>query len=349
MNDALIITLAAMALTALGEGLHVRRCRRLARLTFGPGGAPRSWTKAVPWLRVAAVGAVTWGFVTLLQIGPMSVRREEFVPEGGFRHLIIALDASPSMHLADAGADGKQTRAARASEVLQSLLQRIALDQVRISIVAFYTGAKPVVVDTSDMEVVRNCLNDLPLGVAFNVGKTELLEGVRASAEIAKDWQPNSATLVIVSDGDTIPDSGMPELPRAIHRTLIVGVGDSLAGKYIDGHQSRQDAPTLRQLAARLRGNYFDANQKHIPSAALAGLSKALPLRDTRERGLREAALICIGLGTAGLALLPVALALAGSAWQAGTRSRGVSFAPAPRNNSTVTAVKTQPEKMTYA
>ena len=74
------------------------------------------------------------------------------------------------------------------------------------------------------MEVVKNCLDDLPLGVAFNVGKTELLEGVRASVELAKNWQPDSATLVIVSDGDTIPDSGMPDLPRAIQRTLVVAL-----------------------------------------------------------------------------------------------------------------------------
>ena len=155
--------------------------------------------------------------------------------------------------------------------------------------------------------------------------------------------------VVIVSDGDTIPDSGMPELPRAIQRSLVVGVGDALAGKYIDGHQSRQDAATLRQLAARLRGDYFDANQKHLPSTALAGLSKSLPLRDTRERGLREAALISIGFGSMVLAFLPVALAFIGSAWQAGIRSRSAPFAPALQANSPVTAVKTQPEKMTYA
>lgn len=349
MSHTLKITLAVIALTALGEWWHVRRCRRLGRLVFGPAGQPRNWTKAAPGLRVAAMGALTWGFLTLLQIGPQSVRRAEFIPEGGFRHLIIALDASPSMFLDDAGADSKQTRAARASEVLQSLLQRIALDQVRISIVAFYTGAKPVVVDTSDMEVVNNCLNDLPLGVAFNVGKTELLEGVRAAAEIAKDWAPGSATLVIVSDGDTIPDNGMPELPRAIQRTLVVGVGDALAGKYIDGHQSRQDATTLRQLAARLHGDYFDANQKHLPSTALATLSKSLPLRDTRDHGMREAALICIGLGSAVLAFLPGALALAGSAWQAGLRSRKLPASSAAQPNSPEAAVKTQPETMTYA
>ncbi|MCC6823215.1 MAG: VWA domain-containing protein [Verrucomicrobia subdivision 3 bacterium] len=349
MTTALQITLAALLLTGLAEWLHVRRCRRVARLAFGPGGGPREWTKVAPWLRMAALGALTWGFLTLLQIGPQSVRREEFVPAGGFRHLVIALDVSPSMQLADAGLNGKQTRALRAGEVLMSLLQRTALDQVHVSIIAFYSGAKPVVVDTADMEVVRNCLNDLPLDIAFNVGQTELLEGVRQSVELAKTWQPDSATLVIVSDGDTLPDSGMPQMPRSIHRTLVVGVGDALAGKYIDGHQSRQDATTLRQLAARLKGDYFDANQKHLPSATLAMLSKSLPLRDTRERGLREAALLCIGFGSFLLAALPVALAFAGSGWQAGVRSRSPSFVPTFKLNSRLTAANPQPEKTTYA
>ncbi len=348
MTTAIYITLGAVLLTALAEWLHVRRCRRVARLAFGPTGKPREWTFVAPWLRVAAIGALAWGFATLLQIGPQSVRRDDLTPEGGFRHLVIALDVSPSMRLDDAGADGKQSRAARAGDVLMSLLQRVATDQVRVSIVAFYTGAKAVVVDTFDMEVVKNCLNDLPLDIAFDVGKTELLEGVRQSVELAKAWQPNSATLVVVSDGDTIPDTGMPQLPRSIRSTLVVGVGDPLTGKYIDGHQSRQDVSTLRQLAARLRGDYFDANRKHLPSVSLAALSHSLPLRDTRERGQREAALACLGLGSFTLATLPVALALLGSAWQAGKRP-GSAVANRTETFSSPTTLNHQPEKPTYA
>jgi Ca-activated chloride channel homolog len=345
---ALDITLSAVLLTGLAEWLHVRRCRRVARLAFGPDGQPREWTVAVPWLRMAAVGALAWGFATLLMIGPRVVRNTDLTPEGGFRHLIIALDVSPSMHLPDAGPDGKQARAQRASDVLMSLLQRVATDQVRVSIVAFYTGAKPVVVDTFDLEVVKNCLNDLPLDIAFNVGKTELLEGVRQSAELAKSWPLDSTTLVIVSDGDTLPDTGMPQLPRSIRSTLVVGVGDALVGKFIDGHQSRQDAPTLRQLAARLRGDYFDANRKHLPSTSLAALSRSLPLRDTRERGLREAALACIGLGGFTFAILPVVLAFLGSAWQAGIRP-GKTGVARTETFSSQSALNHQPEKPTYA
>jgi Ca-activated chloride channel family protein len=110
------------------------------------------------------------------------------------------------MQLQDSGPGAKQTRAQRATEVMTSLLQRIATDQVRISIVAFYTDAKPVVVDTFDMEVVKNALNELPLDLAFDVGKTALLQGIRQAAELAKPWQPDSTTLVVVSDGDTIPE-----------------------------------------------------------------------------------------------------------------------------------------------
>jgi len=345
---ALYTALGAMFLTALAEWLHVQRCQRVARLAFGPGGKPRAWTRVVPWVRVAAVGSLAWGLMTLLQVGPRAMRSEK-VPEGGYRHLVLALDVSPSMQLPDAGQGGKQTRARRASDVIMSLLQRVATDQVRISIVAFYTDAKPVVIDTYDLEVVKNALNDLPLDIAFDVGKTALLRGIRQSAELAKGWQPDSTTLVVVSDGDTIPDSGMPELPRSIHRVVIVGVGDARSGRFIDGHQSRQDAATLRQLANRLRGNYFDANEKHLSSDLLTALSRMLPLRDVRQLSRRELALIAVGLGGGFLAAIPIVLALAGSAWQSRMESKKAPTKSRPSFDSALAVNKKEQEKMNYA
>ena len=315
-----LTSLAVVLVVALAEWLHARRSRRVGRLAFGPSGAPRAWVAAVPFVRVAAAGALAWGLVTLFLIAPGASRRAQ-IPEGGYRHLILALDVSPSMQLADAGPDRQDRRAHRASEVLMSVLSRIALDQVRISVVAFYNGAKPVVVDTYDLEVVRNIISDLPLDYAFDIGKTRLLDGVREAANLARPWPPGSTTLMIVSDGDTVPDTGMPELPPAIGQVAVIGVGDPAAGTYIDGHQSRQEAAILRQLAQRLQGVYYDANTHHLPSQQLAALSRLMSLRDVAGRGRREAALAAVGLGAPILALLPVALALAGSAWQAGTRS----------------------------
>jgi len=327
---SVLSTFGVMLLAALAEWLHVRRCRRVARLAFGPSGQAREWTRSVPWLRVVSVSALAWGLATLLHLGPRAVRSEK-VPEGGYRHLVLALDVSPSMQLTDAGPGRKQTRAKRAGEVLSSLLQRVATDQVRISIVAFYTDAKPVVVDTFDLEVVKNALDDLPLDIAFDVGKTALLQGIRQSAELAKGWQPDSTTLVVVSDGDTIPDSGMPEMPRSIQRTIIVGVGDARSGSFIDGHQSRQDVATLRQLAGRLRGKYFDANDRHLSSELLTALSRTLPLSDARSRGRRELALVAIGLGGLLLAAIPVGLAFAGCGWQTAPESKRVSASSSGR------------------
>lgn len=311
--------LALAVLAALAEWLHARRCRRVARLAFGPGGQPRGWTKIAPLLRVVAVALLGFGLVQLYLLAPRSAR-PQLVPEGGYRHLVIALDVSPSMQLKDAGAERKETRAKRASQVLLSVLERVALDQLRVSVVAFYTGAKPVVIDTFDLEVVKNVLNDLPLDVAFNPGKTSLLEGIKEAMALARPWKPGSTTLFVVTDGDSVPETGFPEVPRSISNVVIIGVGSPRAGENIDGHLSRQDASTLRQFAKRLRGVYHDANEKHLPSEQLTALAEALPTRDETGKGKREVALGAVATGAVLLALLPLALSLMGSRWQGSTR-----------------------------
>lgn len=312
-------TALVAAAAALAEWRHSRRVRRVAHLAFGPAGRARAWTRAVPLLRVAALAALTWGLLTLLGLDPVAVRPRE-VPEGGWRHLVIALDVSPSMRLEDAGPARNLPRARRASEVVLSLLGRIALDQVRVSVVAFYTGAKPVVVDCQDLAVVRNILDELPLESAFEHGRTRLIEGVREAFQLGRGWKPGSATLLVVSDGDTVPDTGLPPRPAAFAEVLVLGVGDARGGRFIDGHQSRQDAAALRQLAGRLRGVYHDGNDRHLPSARLAGLARAMPLREEAGSGRRRAAMAAAVGGGLVTAALPLALALAGTGWQ---RRRG--------------------------
>jgi Ca-activated chloride channel homolog len=315
-----LIALAVLVLVALAEWLHARRCRRVSILAFGPSGKTRNWIAAVPIVRTAASALLAWGLVNLFLLDARLLKPRQ-TPEGGYRHFLIALDVSPSMQLKDAGPAGDQTRAQRASQLLRSVLDRSALDQMRVSIVAFYTGAKPVVVDTFDLEVVKNILDDLPLDVAFDSGKTAIIDGIKEAFELAKPWKKESTTMILVSDGDTVGDTGMPPLPASIAQVLVVGVGDSRSGKFIDGHQSRQDASTLRQIATRLRGTYHDGNEKHLPSQQLAALSKVLPMQDENEKGRRELSLLAVAMGAAVLAGLPVALALAGSSWQAGRGS----------------------------
>jgi Ca-activated chloride channel family protein len=321
-----LTVLAVLPAVALAEWLHSRRIRRVARLAFGPTGKPREWTWIAPFLRVFGTTALAWGLVTLFVIDP-KVARPKKTPEGGFRHLVIVLDVSPSMQLKDAGPGGRQSRAKRAADVLMSILNRVVLDQCRVSVVAFYSTARPVVVDCSDPEVVHNILSDLPLDQAFAVGKTKIIEGINEAVNLAKSWKPGSTTLIVASDGDTVPETGMPALPQSIAQVLVVGVGDARLGKFIDGHQSRQDAATLRQVATRLRGVYHDGNEKHLPSQNLATLARALPMRAETQTGRRELSLAAVATGATLLSGLVLALALMGSKWQAGVRNSGKGIA----------------------
>jgi Ca-activated chloride channel family protein len=316
-----VAALGTLAFVGLAEILHAGRCRRAAPLAFGPTGRPRAWARPTPALRAAAAGLLAWGLATLLLVEP-----KVFVPgavqTGEPRHVVLVLDVSPSMKLEDAGPQMNQSRSRRVAEILESFFKRVPMESIRLTLIAAYNGALPVVEETRDLEVVRNCLDDLPMYQAFESGKTNLFAGLEEAARVAAPWKLGSASLIVLTDGDTLPAARMPRLPPSISDVAIVGVGDPLTGKFIDGHHSRQDVSTLRQLAARLRGTYHDGNQKHL-STDLAERLAGVTLDDTiRELTRRELALIATAAGAAILALLPLALAAFGAGVRPGVPAR---------------------------
>lgn len=314
---AVLVACGAAVVTAAAELLHARRCRSLARLAFGPSQRPAAWVFLAPVLRVGAVSALAWGLVTLMFVQPMTYRAES-VPDSERRHLVLILDVSPSMALEDAGPEGTQSRKARVSALVRSLFERVAMSQYLISVIACYNGSKPVVEDTKDMEVVRNILDDLPMNYAFEVGKTDLFSALDEVAELARPWNPRSALVVLLSDGDTVPASGLPTMPASVSDVLLVGVGDPRKGSFIDGGMSRQDVSTLRQLAARLRGTYHNGNEKHIPSEILQRLTASAGESTFETLTEREYALMAVGAGGLVLAFLPLALHGFGTRWRPG-------------------------------
>lgn len=311
------VALSIALLVLLGEALHARRTARLARLAFGPSGKPAPWVRLAPSARSLAAAALAWGLATLW-ILPPKVQLAELIPENQKRNLLVILDVSPSMKLKDAGLERKQSRAERAAEVMASFFQRLPIEQYLISLIATYNGSKPVVVGTKDMEVIRNIFNGLPLQYAFVAGKTDLFSGLSEAARIARPWRPKSTLIVLLSDGDTVPATGIPKMPASVSDLLIVGVGDSRAGTFIDGRQSRQDVSMLRQIATRLNGTYHNGNEKHLPTELLRRLT-LIPRKSPWEQlTRREYALILCGLGAAILGFLPVLLHHAGTRWQPG-------------------------------
>jgi Ca-activated chloride channel family protein len=322
-------------LAAAAEWLHRRRIHRIGPLAFGSGARPAAWARLAPVFRVVALVAATWGLVTLMLLQP-KVHKSGVTPESEFRNLVLVLDVSPSMRLQDAGPTGKQSRRARAADLLKSFFERVPIELYRTSIIAVYSGAKPVVEKTTDLEIVHNILNDLPMEYAFKTGPTELFTGLEEGAKLARSWRPASTTVIVVSDGDTIPSSGMPKMPASVAHVLVVGVGDPLAGKFIAGHQSRQDASTLRQLAVRLNGHYHNGNEKHLPTDLLRTITAVRGQSVVEKLTKREYALLACGLGATLYALLPLALHFYGTRWRPGVPVRRIRLEPVSRGRAGV-------------
>ena len=304
----------AVALGIVAEWLHARRVRKLGRLAFGPGGRARLWTTATPLARVTALAGVVWALVVLSGFEGSNRARERKAK--ATRHLMVLLDVSPSMQLQDAGETGAATRATQAARLLKSVLDRAPSDEVKVTVACFYSDAMPLVTQCADREIVMNFADNLPLYIAYKPGKTDLVKSLNTAGELLKDFPRKSATLLVLSDGDTVPDSGLKLLPSAVKTVIFAGVGDPARGTFIDGHLSRQDSASLAQLARRLGGTYHNGNRLQIPSDLLQHL---LAPDDTQEKlkfNLRLLAMILLASGTTLLCALPLLLEYLGSSWK---------------------------------
>ena len=307
---------------AAAEVLHFARILRIAPLAFGPGRGRVGVAAVAAVFRVAALAAAVWGLTVLLVLPPAAHRAGE-IKENEYRHLVLVLDVSRSMEVEDAGPGGKQKRAERAADLIQSFFERVQAERYRTTVVAVASDAKPVVVDTSDREVIRNILTELPMRHAFKPGETNIFAGLEEAARIAKPWPPGSAMMMMVTDGDTVPATGMPKMPASIGGNVVmVGVGNPTVGKSLGGHTTRQDVSTLRQVAVRLGGTYHDGNEKQLTTELVSKIDERARPRGGDRWTAREYARLCVGAGAAVFGLLPLALGLLGTGWEPGHRPR---------------------------
>ncbi len=305
----ILVAATTAVLATSAEVLHAMRIRKVRHLAFGPTGRFSTLTILAPVLKVLFLGGLAWALTTLYLLEPKAHRSEiKEIESKERRHLLLVLDVSPSMKLKDSGEDSGLTRTQRSSKLVQSLLKRTTDDKLHITMVAVYNGAKPVVQESRDLEVILNFLDGMDMSSVFPVGKTRLFDGLEEAAKIAREWPSNSATLLLVSDGDTVPATGMPKMPPSIDGVLVMGVGNPTKGSMIDGRQSRQDVGALQQIASRLGGQYHDGNMRHVPSSVLNGLGSLKADGDGLKLTLREYALITGVSSALGLAILPLLL-----------------------------------------
>lgn len=315
-----LICVAVALVAVLAEVWHLKRIDRVKKLAFGPAGKPAIWTWSVPLMRVLGITLACWGFLSLWLVVESRVHKSGVVEESDYRHLVLVVDVSPSMHLKDAGPEGKRTRRQRASDILESLFNRIPMRQFKVSVVAVYSGAKPLLENSKDHEVVRHIMERMPLWHAFKPGKTNLISGITHAAKMAKPWNPKSTHILVLTDGDTVPPTGMPRLPASVDQFLVVGVGSPNSGTFIHDHQSRQDVNTLRQLANRLKGNFHNGNQKQLTSQLVSRFAQMNDDDRVTEWTRREWALVACVLGSTLLALIPLLLHYFGTGFVAGVK-----------------------------
>jgi Ca-activated chloride channel family protein len=207
-------------------------------------------------------------------------------------------------------------RNARASAVLKSVLDRVPGDHVRFSAAGFYTETRMLVDQCQDRELILHLAGGTPFHITYKPGKTDLLKCLNEAGELMKDWERKSTTLLVISDGDSVPPAGLKTMPSAVSDVIFAGVGESGRGTFIDGHLSRQDTANLSQLARRLHGTYYDCNTRQIPSEALAKLNAEEPGATRWQTDRRMLALIVLATSTALLCLLPLLLEYLGSGWR---------------------------------
>jgi Ca-activated chloride channel homolog len=304
----------AAALAALAEWLHARRCRRLGCLPFGPAARPRAWAQTAPPLRVLALAGAVWALVTLLAFDGSSRMRE--FNASATRHLMVLLDVSPSMFLQDAGESGAETRRARAAEVLKSVMERANSDQVKLTMACFYTDAKLLVKECADRELIWHFADNQALHIAYRPGKTDLIKSLNSAGKIVQDFPRKSTTVLVLTDGDAVPNTGLQPMPSSVAGIIVAGVGDPTRGTFVDGHLSRQESVTLSQLARRLGGRYHEGNAKQVPSTLLRSLTAAEDRVDRLQVSLRLLAIITLASSVALLCLLPLLLEYLGSGWK---------------------------------
>jgi Ca-activated chloride channel family protein len=173
-----------------------------------------------------------------------------------------------------------------------------------------------LVSECRDRELMLHLAGGIPFHITYKPGKTDLLKSVNEAGALMKDWNRKSTTLLVISDGDSLPPSGLERMPSSVAEVIVAGVGAPGRGTFIDGHMSRQDTANLSQLARRLGGRYFDCNTRHLPSEVLEKLNSEDPGAAKWRSDRRLVALVVLAASSSLICFLPLLLEWMGSAWR---------------------------------
>jgi hypothetical protein len=184
-------------------------------------------------------------------------RRASRAPDAGPAHVLLVLDVSPSMRLVDAGPTRSSRAWQRARDVMESFFDRVPFDEFRVSVVAVYNGAKPVVIDTKRLRGRAQHPRRPADAPRVQARQDQALRRPRGGGEdrqALESAQHDARDRVRRRHGAR---DGMPRMPPSVIAAIVVGVGDprrassSTAGSR--GRTSRRSSRSPRAWVARSR------------------------------------------------------------------------------------------------
>lgn len=309
-----LVTVFVAIVVSVTDALHIQRAQWVLPLLFANSRRGVLAVRTAAAARILATGLIAWGLSNLFLWSQATNFRGA---EAAERRLLVLLDVSPSMDLDDAGDGKNQARGVRASHAVHEVLRQCR-SLPMTSVIAFSNEAKPILIDAKDPRIVYNIFppgDRAPLRIASAFeeanAETNLFAGLTVAMQTAGRWSEGCATLLIVSDGESVAPTGMPECPPAIDEVAVLGIG-SAEGRLMGEAISRQDFHSLSGITARLGGGYIDANE----AASVAQLRKLLPRLTGTTGGpssgvtfvTRERAVLALMVGGTLLAAIPMVL-----------------------------------------
>lgn len=175
------------------------------------------------------------------------------------RNLLLNIDLSLSMESRDwTSAEGEQSsRWEAVKEVMDEFIEKREGD--RMGLVLFASQAYMQAPFTSDLQVIRDLLNESEIGLAG--AKTVIGNAIGKGIELFETDSLNEKVMILVTDGS---DSGsdLPPIQAARLAALdsitiySIGIGTISSGAY------ELDEATLTQIAEATGGQYFRASDR---------------------------------------------------------------------------------------
>jgi Ca-activated chloride channel family protein len=210
----------------------------------------------------------------------------------------LLVDVSPSMGAAASPGSGQEiSRLAMLQDVVQDLIEHLP-DGVRVGVIAFAGVAVPIVPEASaDHQAVLAKVRRLDTHFIRNPGtalSSAIQQGLALFVDPAQGEQPTTASLILLSDGDT---TITPSLRRTVTQTSIpiytLGIGSPRPTRIPDanapggfmvnaqGHPltTRVNAAVLRFIAERTGGTYYPFTER----VALAQTLRRIVAQHSRQ------------------------------------------------------------------